>query len=229
MTSRLIPPAHREGGSRRAFSPQCERLVCETTARTTVWFAAHEQRGHMNELTPSAIDNAVARTAPGLAKYLWIQEHLHRSDVRQDAEFQRRFNGFYRVRRDKAWRTVYFDLMEDAKSTGIGFPDALAALGAATGRVEASFASKLVASLEPTLPVVDRFVLDNFGLSLPYQYAANRERTIVDLYAELQARYARLLASDQGRLIVSRFAEAYPNATITDLKKVDLVLWQHRA
>ena len=183
----------------------------------------------MIELTLTNIDEAVARTAPGLAKYLWLQERLHHGDVRRDAEFQRRFNGFYRVRRNETWRTVYFDLMEHAKSTSIGFADALASLREATGRLEASFASKLVASLNPALPVVDRFVLDNFGLSLPYQYAANRERTIVDLYTELQVRYARLLASEKGRLIVSRFTAAHPYAAINDLKKVDLVLWQHRS
>lgn len=98
----------------------------------------------------------------------------------------------------------------------------------ATGRFEASFASKLVASLDPTLPVVDRVVLENFGLSLPYYYAADRERRILQVYSELRARYEALLGTDLGRLIHRKFTARHPHAAISDLKKVDLVLWQHR-
>ncbi len=182
----------------------------------------------MTVLSEAAIDRALAQAAPGLAKYLWLQANLRGRDIRTDAEFQRRFNGFYKVRRNEEWRRIYFDLMESAKPHGMHFADALAALQRATGRLEASFASKLVASYRPALPVVDRFVLQSFGLSLPYQYAANRERIIVDLYVELQDRYARLLDSEQGRLIVSRFTALYPDAAVTALKMVDLVMWQHR-
>lgn len=72
-------------------------------------------------LTESEIDAAVARTTPCLTKYLWLQQNLHSCDVSRNATFQRRYNGFYRVRRNEEWRTCYFRLMEDAKQTGINF------------------------------------------------------------------------------------------------------------
>lgn len=180
-------------------------------------------------LSETEIDTAADRCASGLSKYLWLQNRFPRCDVREDETFQRRFNGFYRVRRNAEWRAAYFEIMERAKPTGIEFGEALAALRAKTGRLEASFASKLVATIDPSKPVIDRFVLQNFGLRLPYHYASNREAQILGIYAELCDRYDALLASELGRLICRRFGKRHPNTGISDLKKVDLVLWQHRA
>ena len=64
--------------------------------------------------------------------------------------------------------------MQVSKAQCINFPEALRALRERTGRLEASFASKLVATLDPNKPVIDKFVLSNFNLRLPYHGAANR-------------------------------------------------------
>lgn len=179
-------------------------------------------------LNEEAIDVAVSKIGPGLSKYLWLQERLPEVDVSQDRTFQRRFNGFYRVRRGTEWQRVFYQIMEQSKPDGTSFEGALASLREATGRMEASFASKLVATIDPTLPVVDRYVLQNFGLRLPYPQAPRREAKIRQVYGELQARYRELLTSDMGRLICNKVAERYPDANISPLKRIDLVLWQHR-
>jgi hypothetical protein len=93
---------------------------------------------------------------------------------------------------------------------------------------EASFASKLTASVEPTLPVIDAFVLKNMGLRLPAPTSRDRLRAIVDTHRRVADGYARLLASDDGRAAVASFDAAYPDTGLTDLKKLDLVLWQIR-
>lgn len=104
----------------------------------------------------------------------------------------------------------------------------LRSLHAVVGSVEASFASKLVATLDPRLPVWDQFVLANLGLRKPYTYQRDQlERTLV-VYAELRRRYGELVRSPMGRLVCERFVRRYPAAVITDVKRVDLVLWQHR-
>jgi len=180
-------------------------------------------------LSEKEIEAAVGRIGVGLRKYQWLQAEVGRRDVSRDAVFQRRFNGFYRVRRDAEWREEYFRLMEESKAGGVHFTHVLRTLHAATGRYEASFASKLVATLEPTQPVIDRFVLENFDLRLPYPYQKDREMRILQVHAELCAKYGALLASDVGRLMCEMVDEQYPESGISDLKKVDLVLWQHRA
>jgi hypothetical protein len=179
-------------------------------------------------LTEQEIATALARIPDGLAKYQWIQDRVWRCDVTRDTSFQTRYNGFYRVRRGGGWRAGYFGIMQQAKSTGITFGQALRTLLAPSGRIEASFASKLVATLDPDTPVIDRFVLSNFGLRLPYPTALERERKTVAIYEELCARYEAVLRSRIGRLICARFSEQFPMAAISDLKKIDLVLWQHR-
>lgn len=179
-------------------------------------------------LSENDIDAAVERISVGLRKYQWLQHRVHRCDVRTDAEFQRRYFGFYRVRRGSDWRAAYFALMEETKVGGADFAEVLGALRLATGRLEASFASKLVATLAPEMPVIDRFVLENLGLRLPYPSQRNREEKIVSLYAEVRRRYQKILRSVEGQLICTKVDARYPSNGISDLKKVDLVLWQHR-
>jgi hypothetical protein len=70
--------------------------------------------------------------------------------------------------------------MESAKVTGIEFPEALREISRRTGRIEASFSSKLVATLSPTKPVIDRFVLENFELKLPRWGLHDRESRIIE-------------------------------------------------
>src|SRR5262245_53339545 len=105
------------------------------------------------------IDSALPRIAPGLQKYCWLQEQLLKRDVSSDPEYQRRFVGFYRVRRELAWRESFFELLESRKTQGLQFSEGLRRLADATGRIEASFASKLVASIDPDQPVIDSVVL----------------------------------------------------------------------
>jgi hypothetical protein len=95
------------------------------------------------------IDSALERVKVGLDRYWWIQQRVFKCDVSIDLEFQRRFAGFYRVRRALAWRTAFFSLMERAKRTRIEFSDALGEIRSRSDRIESSFASKLVATLDP--------------------------------------------------------------------------------
>lgn len=180
-------------------------------------------------LTEREIEATVGRIGAGLRKYLWLQEEVRKRDVSGDTVFQTRFNGFYRVRRNAEWRGKYFRLMEELKAGEVHFARVLRTLHDQTGRYEASFASKLVATLDPTQPVIDKFVLDNFGLRLPYPYHQDRERRILQVHTDLVARYDALISSDEGSLICEMVEARYPGTGITDLKKIDLVLWQHRA
>lgn len=98
-----------------------------------------------------------------------------------------------------------------------------------TGRVEASFASKLVASVNPDLPVIDAFVLRNLGLRLPRAGVIDsRLRRMVDLYDQIQRLFAEYLETAVGRRLIVSFEQAYPGRGLTPVKTLDLVLWQAR-
>ena len=71
------------------------------------------------QLSHAEINRALLKVGPGLAKYCWLQAELRQRDVANDAEFQRRFNGFYIVRRNLKWRQVFFRQLEPSVNTQI--------------------------------------------------------------------------------------------------------------
>src|SRR6186997_1843833 len=102
------------------------------------------------ELTPRQIDAALAGASGGLRQYEWLQSRVAEQDnFEQDPEFRRRFNRFYRVRRGREWQDTFYGLMGRGKGERLEFRAVLDALHEATNRYEASFASKLVATLDP--------------------------------------------------------------------------------
>jgi hypothetical protein len=121
-----------------------------------------EQPGLIH-LTSEQIESALPRVERGLRKYWWLQSELAKREVVTDQEYQRIFVGFYRVRRNAAWRQAFFRLLQEAMTSRPTITRVLRRIHEATGRIEASFASKLVATIDPDLPVIDAVVLGNLG------------------------------------------------------------------
>jgi hypothetical protein len=182
----------------------------------------------MDRLTEEQVQIALSRADPGLSKYLRLQSQVQSCDVSTYEGFQRLFSGFYRVRRNSRWKLEYFKLMEASKLSGIDFPKAVQEINGRCGRIEASFASKLVATLDPSKPVIDQFVLDYFGMQLPRWGSQGRESKTVNLHYELCAKYVALIESPTGKFVRKNFDLRYPDSPLTELKKIDLVLWQIR-
>jgi hypothetical protein len=178
----------------------------------------------MIRLTKEQIDSALARLKKPVDTYSWLQRRLRSVNVAEDKEFQTRFAGYYRVRFLKPTpRQKLFDLLEDSKNRPVDFGGILEKLCAATGRMEESFASKLAATIDPTLPVVDRLVRDHLSLSRAFSTKNARE-----IHQKIKEQYAEFLGTENGAYLTGRFAEAYPHAHITHVKMLDFVLWQTR-
>lgn len=178
------------------------------------------------ELTDDEVEAALQALEKRLPKYLVIQSRLRGCDVKTDADFRRAFNGFYRVRRGRAWQNAFYGLLERAKARPTTFRRTLDDLRAATGCWEASFASKLVATVDPSQPVIDSVVLRNVGIRLPPPGAADRGDRIEAAHAALAAAYAEFLPTAAGRWLVGRFRARFSNADVTETKMLDLVLWR---
>ncbi len=118
--------------------------------------------------------------------------------------------------------------MKQQQTTPRDFAEILIALSLLTGRVEASFASKLVATYAPEMPVIDAVVLGNIGLALPPKSHPNRLGAIEDLYKQLGSLFAKCLKSPTGSYLVRQFKAKYPEAEVTEAKMLDLVLWTLR-
>jgi hypothetical protein len=181
-------------------------------------------------LTKEKIDSALALPKLGKAveTYLHLQNDLRRLDVSVGRPFQRKFSGYYRVRRGAEWQRHFYGLLEKYKATGVSFVRVLVELHEATGRMEASFSSKLVGSIHPDLPIIDSVVLKHLDLRLPLKGAENRAARINEIHKALITKFADFLDTDDGKYLTRRFRDTHGTATITEVKMLDFVLWVTR-
>jgi hypothetical protein len=184
-------------------------------------------------VTDHEIVNAIGNAKRGIAKYLEIMDSLYSVDVSADTDFQTKFKGFYRIRqKPAAWYRSYFDLLERNKGKRPTFADVLDELGTRIGNdaYEPSFSSKLVASLDPWSPVWDVYVLQNTGHQPPAYNSKTKRADAVSAYASIVDWYRVFMKSAAGlrwvRLFNENVSEYY---RITDIKKIDFILWQTRA
>lgn len=177
------------------------------------------------------IEEAIKKAQRGISQYLEIMELFPRVNVADNGDFQRKFNSFYRVRQRPAeWYKTYFLSMQQWKASKPTFDDVLDHLCKSLGRYEPSFSSKLVATIDPEQPIWDAFVLKNTQTKSPSYTSKNKVAQAKAAYQCIQGWYRQFLDSDDGKLVVRVFSQnVKQHARITDLKKVDFVLWQTRA
>ncbi len=158
----------------------------------------------------------------GLEHYAEIMKRVRETDVSKDADFQRVFNGFYKVRRNEEWRKCYYQLFEKMKTEYATFEDILDSLYESTGRIEASFASKMLATLHPNQPIWDKYVIHNLELEV----SEKSLDVAVDVYEKMVEWYGQYIRSLNGQQCIKKFGEILPGyAWISDVKKVDYFLW----
>lgn len=175
------------------------------------------------------IKQSLENIKPGLIKYIDIMNRVNNSNVSVDNEFQKKFNSFYRMRqRSPEFYDCYFNLLENSKGSIITFEEVIMHIYNKLGRVEASFSSKLVATIDPDKPIWDMYVLHNLGLKTPYQADKNRVGKIINLYDEICDWYDEYLLREETGEVLEIFNQMYPNVCITDVKKIDFILWQMR-
>ena len=165
----------------------------------------------------------------GVRKYLAIMKGYWGTNVIVDTEFQKKFNGFYRIRqRDSNWYHHYYQILEELKTKNKKFDELLQEFKNRCNRIEASFISKMYATKNPEYPIIDTWVLKNLRLKLPYIYDKNRISKIINLYEKIIEWYSNLLSMDEGKNYIQQFDAIWPNCPITDVKKIDFILWQMR-
>ena len=177
----------------------------------------------------AAIQSSLAR-AWGLDGYAQIQRATRETDVSSDAAFQRLYNRFYRVRRNAEWQSAYYEIMQREKAGAVlSFEDILREMHERTGNVEASFTSKMVATLDPGRPIWDSIVLEKLGLRLKGTTAQAKLENAISVYESIVGWYADYLATEDAARNIALFDELLPDyAWLTPVKKVDFLLWSSR-
>ncbi|HBX15921.1 MAG TPA: hypothetical protein DEF57_01270 [Candidatus Magasanikbacteria bacterium] len=183
----------------------------------------------MVSLTKKQIDSALQKLASSIDKYLWLQDNFSKFDVSHDRTYQKKFNGFYKVRRNKGWRMWFYKIFEMKKKWKTDFNSVLLIIYLRTKKhFEVSFASKMAATFDPNSPVIDSVVLKNLGLKPVTSKTKNKWKEAGILHKKIVRFYNNFLASEKGKYLIAQFKKRYPNKKISKVKMLDFVLWQTR-
>lgn len=185
----------------------------------------------MINITIEQVKNALPKINTGLKKYSELIKAFSAVDVAANKDFQRKFIGFFRMgRRSAEYYKMFFDFMQKQKSNLFDFETTLKFLYEKTNRIEASFCSKMVSIINPNMPVIDSFVMGHLKLKYPnsYKSAAVRINEWIMIYQKICECYTSFLVTDKAKEFIQLFDSQYSNTSITDVKKIDLILWQSR-
>ena len=165
----------------------------------------------------------------GFEKYKHILEIVQKTDVSTDLDFQRSFNGFCRVRRNAEWRKAYYDLFERVNKSNPSFEYIIRTMYEATGNIEASFSSKMLAMINPEMPIWDRYVVQNLCLNMKGKTKEDQLKCAINLYDQMISWYDGFLQTENGRECISEFDRILPGYVwMSDVKKIDFYLWSIR-
>ncbi len=186
-------------------------------------------------LSVAALHLMTVRLPNPVTLYLSLRSEALHCDIASEAgaAFQRRFNGFYGVRRNGAWRAAFYDLFEGAKVWQAApnelFGMVLERLHLATGRVEASFASKLVATLYPSAPIIDSVVRGFLSERVRTPKFAGGVSTLIGYHLWLDDFLTRLAVTPAVQTWVNQFDAAFAHCVgaseIHPVKKIDFLIW----
>ncbi|MDA9113886.1 hypothetical protein N9J43_00265 [Alphaproteobacteria bacterium] len=165
-----------------------------------------------------------------LDPYIEIQTSFMDVDISADEDFRKTFTNFYKLRLPRGYNEL-FDYFEKLKTLDVEFESILIELQRITGRVEASFSSKLLHTIDTTNPVIDRLVFAKLGWSLPKSTELQQIRKTVDIYNRLTKFYKNALENEKWKIISAQFEAKinYANYTISEEKKLDTLLWKYDA
>ena len=154
-------------------------------------------------------------------------EIMQMKESPEKREFQRKYDAFYRVRRNEMWRTEYFRLMSVfMKRQEPSFGEILLRLQQSTGQIEASFASKMLATINADMPIWDKNVLAALKLRLTGKTPELKMSNAVVLYDKICQWYKTFLQTDHAEEMIRRFDQEFPAyRSLSAKKKIDFVLW----
>lgn len=164
-----------------------------------------------------------------IEKYAEIMSKIQVTDVSVNEDLQRTFNAFYRVRRNALWRKDFYTLFEECKKKkGLSFEFILREMYKRTSRIEASFSSKMLATINPQMPIWDSIVLSKLGIKPRAHYKDRQERLneSIEIYESIVDWYIELVKTSKAQVGLEVFDKAFPEFVwMTSVKKIDFILW----
>jgi len=180
-------------------------------------------------MTLYEIENTLktAKFARDVKRYLHLIDNLYKIDTTKDLIFQRIYNGFFQLRRNEAYRVKHFEFLERNKhNVNISFQTILQFLSSIQNSIEASFATKMLSTINPNMPVWDRKVLIKLSLKKPNANSPTRLQETLQTYDNICKWYKEFFNLKTCNQWLNLFDKYHPNTKINPVKKVDFILWQ---
>lgn len=157
-------------------------------------------------------------------------------DITTNKKYQKNFTAYYRVRREASWLQAYYAFMEENKNNdNLDFETILrhlATIPHSTGKgvqttIEASFASKMLATINTDYPIWDSQVVKAMGIKMnPYLVGEEKIQAYIEAYAKLTAEIKAFIPTAEGQECIRIFDEEFPNYKhVSPMKKMDYYLW----
>lgn len=176
----------------------------------------------------------------GIETYVSLKDDIRPND-NSNGGFQKRFARFYGISRarNEKWKSEYFSvfakmLEKKNRKEEVTFEEILQCFSHEEhikAKCEASFASKMLAMLNPEKPIIDRHVRDFFNFSITGKTVEERVRVAIEAYKGLEKWYADYLGTEAAKECIVLFDSHFPDyaGKITAVKKIDfLLLWRGR-
>jgi hypothetical protein len=189
------------------------------------------------QFTKKQIKDALLRLSD-VGRYKHLMDLFRQGDVSKDTVFQEKYEEFYMLkRRPEKFRKAYFVYMQKQRENKeLKFKDVLEYLFTVRQKgkvkVEASFAAKLLHTINPKFPTWDEWIGENIDTKIPPSNndKARQIEKAIELYDQLIDNFDKYRKSENGKKLLATFDNTFPGFknTITDTKKIDLVLWQMR-
>jgi hypothetical protein len=185
----------------------------------------------MPKIEIARVKEALLKIEAGLQKYLCLRDRMYKVNVSKDIQFQKDCNHFFRIRqKSETFYAEYYGFMEKHKNDEeLTFEALLNHLYKKAESVEASFASKLLSMINPDKPVLDSRVLENLGIKRSRgSDSKERIKCSIAAYTAICEWYENHFQSGEATKWIKLFDEHHSEAqdTITDVKKIDLILWK---
>lgn len=187
-------------------------------------------------LNPETVIEDSLELAFNLKTYTYMIEEIQNSTFTASEKFKKAYNGFYKVRqKNQFWYDSYYALMEQQKTKNASFEDLLWEMFQINHSIEVSFVSKLMATINPDLPIWDQYVIRNLGYEKRWQRSASasteqRINIAVEIYDAIKQWYENYIYSEEGKACIQAFDRALPKYAdkLTPVKKIDYLLWSKR-
>jgi hypothetical protein len=169
----------------------------------------------------------ILAVALGLDRYQEILLHPEYFSI----SFRRKFNSFFRVRRDLLWQEAYYGVFQSSiESTKISFGFILQRIFDLTGKVEPSFSSKMLHIINQDMPIWDQHVLKALKLDKSLKGSSSfKIDQAIKIYDQIVEFYESYLSSEIGKKFINDFDFRIPRyKNLSNVKKVDSVIWKYR-